>query len=254
MRALPLVALTMGCHAILGDFEVGPTDSGADSVVVDTAVIDTATTTDTNTDTGVKGRSCKDEKAAGRTMDGPVEVLGPDVKAFCDFQRQGGGWTLVAMRASNTDGSAWSSEPAALKTKMLDKPDENRDMVFDIDWRLLNFTEVRYELGIDLTGAMPRYGETVATFSMLDSGKVGGARDALSRHIKGGERPPCTIDGMNYPNCFGMVPMPPGDPTQSYGWVYSPDAKTVCYWAQVGMVGSPGCKTGKAGAARVWVR
>lgn len=247
MRALLLFALT-GCHAILGDYELGTADSGTDTAAVDTAVADTAVT-----DTGMKARSCKDEKAAGKTSDGPILILEPDIRAFCDLSREGGGWTLVAMRASNTDGSKWSGEPAGLRTKAIDRPDDNDDMVLNIDWRLLDFSEVRYELGLDLGGPMPRYGE-VATFSMLDEGKKGGARDALSRHVKGGERPPCTIDGTSYPNCFGMVAMPPGDPMQSYGWVYSPDTKTVCYWAQVGMTGSPGCKTGKVGAARVWVR
>jgi hypothetical protein len=253
MRALWVLPFVIGCQSILGDYELGPTDSGTDSVTTtDTAVTDTGTT-----ETGSKATSCKEKKAKDPTAsDGPIEVQ-PGVKAFCDMRRQNGGWTLVAMRASNTDGSAWTGEPAPLKTQQLDKPDENRDMVLDINWTLLGFTEVRYELGIDLNGSMPRYGE-IATFAMLDPGKQAAARDALKQHIFRTDRPSCTL-GADPPSapidyCFSMTMPPAGeDPKNSYGWVYMPQS-TVCYFAETGKVGSPGCATGKVGAARVWVR
>jgi hypothetical protein len=249
MRALLLAAMTMGCQSILGEYELGPTDTGGPAT-------DSATGVDTNmpaTDTPPALKSCKAIRAGGVTDDGP-QPLGDGFRTFCDMRREDGGFTLVAMRSSKTDGSAWFGEAAVTKTKSIDGPDDDRDMILDIsDWRQLGFTEVVYELGIDLNSGMrPFYGERVH-FSMLDSGKQGDARMGLAKHVFKTDRPSCKVGTTVVQYCFGDMPAAGENPMQSYGWVFSPTG-TPCDFAQGAKIGSRGCNTGKVGAARIWVR
>jgi len=244
MRTLLLFFPAMlGCHAIVGDYEIEPRDAASDAVVDTRVEIDAAS--DAKLDTEPKGpTSCKAILAANSSAaNGPYDIVinGEKLKIFCDMT--GGGFTLVAARSATTAGTVWEMETGVSRVKEL-LPETPGDAVLDIDWQRLDFTEVVYDLGSP---------ESRITFKPNETQK-GNARKALS--MPGGgpdaERPDCNIGGMNVRFCKPPPP-PPGDSAQSFGWVYSPKG-VLCYWAYRPANGAAECTGGTTVKARVFVR
>jgi hypothetical protein len=250
MRALLLLAATTGCAAILGDYEVDPALDKKDALVdsaTDTAVIDTGVVTDTATDVAPSNiKPCKD---LGAGKEGP-QPLGDGVTSFCSD-----GYTLVALRSSTTNGDVWAGVPAALRTKDLNNANVEVDRVLDIDWKLLKFTELVYDLGTKpVVGTKPT-SPTRVYFRGLNEAQQGAARDALGVFVPNPMRLDCLLDMSMTPitKCE-EPPMPPTlSPTESFGWAFL-SKKAICYWAYKGKPGAPNCNDGMVGAGRVWVK
>jgi hypothetical protein len=256
------------CRAIVGSYEVGPTqkDTGATDANVDVATeggsdstpsldssddgVDTAVAIDT-ADAGPLS-SCRAYLAANPASPDGVYALaakeGP-VRAWCDMTRDKKGYTLVATRSASTSSDAWRSESAVTKTLELVDPIRPDDAVLAIDWTQLGFDEVIYELG-------PPPTPTRALFPSLTTEQKSGARGALSLLPPPEKKPTCIVDSISYPACSPPGAdggPPPGDPGRGLGWLFSPTGVS-CWWAWSTSLGAQECKTAKVGGGRVWVR
>jgi hypothetical protein len=270
MRALFLLFLAplVGCQAIVGSYEIGETDSGAR----DTAVADSAST-DSKSDAvdsgGLVVKSCKQYYAEETTHSNGTRMIvavgspgyPSGVSTFCDMDK-GQGATMVAVRRGSTNGTVWAGFSGVAKSRDFKGPEDDVDAVLDIDWRLLGFTDVIYEIGVPTSGS-PRPPRTRVNFRGLTSTFQDIARDSLSleRVPMTGVRPNCTVDnGMmmgttSYMECIQPMGADTGvrSPAGSLGWAFAPNG-IECFWAYKGSNGTQDCINGAPGAGRVFVK